>query len=104
MVRMTAVPKGGQHMKRIAAAVVILLVPFEASAVVRYLVKDMTCAEVQEALERDGTAILYRQATSSGLPIYDRYVKSDDFCDSGQNISRASVLRQIPTGAGSASA
>ena len=78
-------------MKRIALAVVVLLIPFEASAVVRYLVQDMTCAEVQEALERDGAAILYRQATSSGLPIYDRYVKSGDFCDSGQNISRASV-------------
>ncbi len=78
-------------MKRTILAVVVSLTSFEASAAVRYLVKDMTCAEVQEAVERDGTAILYRQATSSGLPIYDLYVRSGDFCDSGQNISRASV-------------
>ena len=78
-------------MKRIALAVVVSLISFEASAVVRYLVQDMTCAEVQEAIERDGVAILYRQATSSGLPIYDRYVKGEEFCDSGQNTSRASV-------------
>ena len=78
-------------MKRIALAVVVSLSSFEASAVVRYLVQDMTCAEVQEAIERDGAAILYRQATGSGIPIYDRYVKNGDLCESGQNISRASV-------------
>ena len=78
-------------MKRIAAAVVVLLIPIDALAVVRYLVQDMTCAEVQEVIERDGVTILYRQATSSGLPIYDRYVKNGDLCDSGQDSSRASV-------------
>ena len=78
-------------MKRIVLAAILAVAPFEASAIVRYIIQDMTCAEVQEALDRDGEAILYRQSTGSGLPLYDRYVRDGTFCASGESASRASV-------------
>ena len=68
-----------------------MLLPFEAHAIVRYLVQDMTCQEVQQAIERDGAAILYRKASASGLPLYNRYVRTGDFCEAGQKIARSSV-------------
>ena len=78
-------------MKRAVILAVISLFPFEAAAIVRYLVQDMTCADVHEAIERDGAAILYRKASANSLPLYNRYVSSAEFCPSGQRIARASV-------------
>jgi len=78
-------------MKRAAIAALVFLVPFPATAIVRYMVQDMRCDEVQEAIDRDGAAILYRQASASGVPLYDRYVKSAEFCEAGQKAARSSV-------------
>lgn len=78
-------------MKRTFIIGLFFLVPFEAHAIVRYLVQDMTCDEVTEAIERDGQAILYRQASASGLPLYSRYVSGAKFCKGGQKIVRESV-------------
>lgn len=78
-------------MKRAFIIGLFFLVPANAHAIVRYLVQDMTCDEVHEAIERDGQAILYRQASASGLPLYNRYVSGADFCKSGQKLVRESV-------------
>ncbi len=78
-------------MNRVWLALLVLLIPFEANAIVRYLVQDMTCDEVQGAIERDGAAILYRKASASGVPLYNRYVSGPEFCETGQKIARASV-------------
>jgi hypothetical protein len=43
------------------------------------MVQGMTCAEVQEALDRDGIAILYRPG-ELGVVLYDRFVKDGSFC------------------------
>ena len=67
---------------RIVAAAMLLLVSFDAGAVVRYLVQNMSCAEVQEALGRDGAAILYRQG-KSGAALYERFVGDVTFCTAG---------------------
>jgi hypothetical protein len=67
---------------RLVAAVMLSLVSFDAGAVVRYLVQNMSCAEVQDALERDGVAILYRQG-KSGVALYDRFVEDGSFCPAG---------------------
>jgi hypothetical protein len=67
---------------RLVAAAVLSLVSFDAGAVVRYLVQDMSCAEVQQALERDGVAILYRQG-KSGAALYDRFVEDASRCPVG---------------------
>ena len=78
-------------MKKFAVAATMALTPVEASAIVRYMVQDMTCAEVQDAVSRDGVAILYRKAGKSGAPLYDRYVANGSFCQSGQNAIKGSV-------------
>lgn len=78
-------------MKKLVLATVAALTPVEASAIVRYMVQDMTCAEVQDAVNRDGVAILYRKSGSSGVPLYDRYVANESFCRAGQDAIKESV-------------
>lgn len=78
-------------MKKLALAAAVAIWPVEASAIVRYMVQNMTCAEVQDAVSRDGTAILYRKATSSGVPLYDRYVANESLCQAGQRVVRESI-------------
>src|SRR5690606_18818081 len=64
---------------RLSIVVALSMASSDALAIVRYMVQGMTCAEVQEALNRDGIAILYRQA-ESGVALYDRFVKDESFC------------------------
>jgi len=52
-----------------------------------------TCAEVQDAVQSDCIAILYRKAFAAGVPIYDRYVASQSFCQPGQ----ATIKETVPT-------
>ena len=77
-------------MKKYLVAAIVALIPVEASAIVRYMVQNMTCAEVQDSVDRDGVAILYRKA-QSGTPLYDRYVANESFCPSGQDTIKESV-------------
>ena len=67
---------------RLSMVAVFSIASFDASAIVRYMVQGMTCAEVREALDRDGVAILYRQA-ESGVALYDRFVKDESSCQVG---------------------
>lgn len=80
-------------MKRIVLAVVMALAPAQAFPAVRYMVQDMTCAEVKYALDRDGVAILYRKSGKAGVPLYDRYVANRSQCQSGQDM----IGEGIPT-------
>lgn len=79
-----------QQMSRLLAAALFTMVSFDASAIVRYLVQNMSCAEMQEVLERDGTAIFYRQG-SSGVRLYDRFVRDDSFCATGYTSARERI-------------
>lgn len=74
-------------------AALLLLMPGQASAMVRYMVQGMTCADVQGAVKRDGSAILYRQAGQSGVPLYDLYVANQSACQPGQ----ATMRENVPT-------
>lgn len=78
-------------MKKIVLAAMAALAPVEAGALVRYMVQDMTCAEVQDSVSRDGIAILYRKASKAGVPLYDRYVADKSYCQSGQETIKESV-------------
>ena len=69
-------------MTRLAMAAVFSIMSFDASAIVRYMVQGMTCAEVGEALDRDGIAILFRPG-KSGVTHYDRFVKDGSYCAAG---------------------
>lgn len=77
-------------MTRLAVAAFFLLISFDASAIVRYMVQGMSCAEVQDAVDRDGIAILYRQG-KSGVTLYDRFVKDASFCAAGYTTSRERI-------------
>ena len=72
----------GERMTRTVLAALLCLIPVEASAIVRYFVQGMTCSQVQDALQRDGTAILYRQG-SGGVTLYDRFVAEPALCAGG---------------------
>lgn len=77
-------------MRKLLLAAVAALMPVEAGAIVRYMVQEMTCAEVRESVDRDGAAILYRQG-GKGVPLYDRYVADKSYCQSGQDTIKESV-------------
>jgi len=80
-----------RSVRKFVLAAIAMLAPAEASAAVRYMVQNMTCAEVQASVDRDGVAILYRKAGQSGVPLYDRYVANESFCQGGQNAIKESV-------------
>lgn len=80
-------------MNKLVVAAIVVLLPAEAWAIVRYMVQDMTCQEVQSAVRRDGVAILYRKGSASGVPLYDRYVADKSFCQPGQD----AISEAIPT-------
>ena len=80
-------------MLRLAVAASFSLASSEALAIVRYMVQDMTCAEVQNSVDRDGVAILYRQASKSGVPLYDLYVSGQRKCANGE----VAVRKGVPT-------
>jgi hypothetical protein len=67
---------------RLGLVAFFTIASFDAMAVVRYMVQGMTCAEVKEALNRDGIGILYRQG-ESGISLYDRFVGEKALCQAG---------------------
>lgn len=78
-------------MKKIAAIVMLMFATENAWAISRYDTMDMKCDEVHAVLEKEGAAILRYYKESSFLPIFDRYVKSAEYCEAGQVIRRAGV-------------
>ena len=78
-------------MNKLVLAALLVILPADAFAIVRYMVQDMTCAEVQESVGRDGVAILYRKAGAAGVPLYDRYVANRSLCQAGQDAIKDSV-------------
>ena len=69
-------------MPRLVASIVLSFICCDAGAAVRYLVANMSCAEVQQALERDRAAIVYRKG-KSGAALYDRFVDGNSACPAG---------------------
>lgn len=79
-------------MKRIVFSVPLIVASFAASAEPAYTITNMSCAQVQTAVQASGSAILrYRSVRNPGLPLYGRYVSDRRFCASGQIITFASV-------------
>lgn len=77
-------------MIRFSVAACLSLASSDALAIVRYMVHDMTCAQVQEAVKRDGVAILYQQG-KSGVMLYDRFVADASFCTTGFSAARETI-------------
>ena len=77
-------------MIRLAVAAFFSIVSFDASAIVRYMVQGMSCAEVHEAVDR--TALPSCTAREeSGVTLYDRFVKDGSFCATGYVTAREGI-------------
>lgn len=74
-----------------ATLVGLSLFAVEAHAINRYTSTSMTCSKVKATIGREGAAIMQYRSPRTGLPLYDRYVKSRQFCASGQTTDRAYV-------------
>jgi hypothetical protein len=79
-------------MRRMTIAAALSLLASDAMAISRYDPTEMACASLQAIILTEGAVIL-RYASSSvlGLPVYDRFVRSRDFCSSGEVIRSAGV-------------
>ena len=72
-------------MTKILLALGLCLISAEAQAISRYDPTSMNCAKVQATLAREGAVILRYQSTRTpGLPLYNRYVGSERFCERGE--------------------
>lgn len=79
-------------MRRILFAGVLSLAASDALAVSRYDITNMSCAEVQAIIDKEGEAILrYGSSAFLGLPVYDRYVREQKFCESSEVLARTGV-------------
>lgn len=79
-------------MRQIILALCITCVSLPALAIQRYNVLEMSCSAVQNAVNRDGAAILrYHSTRDPSLPLYDRYVRNRLFCEPYQFAARARV-------------
>ena len=79
-------------MKRLLVAAAFSLLAFEAQALTRYDIDNMTCAQVQALVTADGSAILrYRSTRNFSLPLYDTYVSSQRSCNNDAVALRTGV-------------
>jgi hypothetical protein len=79
-------------MKTILLAACLTLVAAQAQAISRYDPTRMSCGRVQSTIARQGAVILrYQSPRVPGLPLYDRYVQSPQFCTMGEVRTRAYV-------------
>ncbi|TIS87429.1 hypothetical protein [Mesorhizobium sp.] len=79
-------------MKTVLLAICLTLVAAEAQAISRYDPTRMSCGRVQATIAREGAVILrYPSGRVPGLPLYDRYVQTHQFCNMGEVTARASV-------------
>lgn len=78
-------------MKTILLAVCLTMLAAEAQAVSRYTSTHMSCAQTRDTIVSQGAAILQWRSVTSGVQRYDRYVRDDSFCPTGQYAERAWV-------------
>lgn len=72
-------------MKRVLLALCLslpgLIMTFEAQAISRYDTMNMSCGQVQSAIDLEGAAVLrYRSPRDPSVLRYDRYVRDRHFC------------------------
>lgn len=81
-----------KHMRKILLTALISLTASSAFAVSRYEITNVTCETVQALVRTEGSVILvYRSKGILGLPIYDRYVLGQQFCQNGEVARGAGV-------------
>ena len=81
----------GPELKQLLAAVAVSLIASDALAISRHDITNMVCASVQALIETEGEVILTYRRGILGLPIYDRFVKSRQYCGSNEVIRRTGL-------------
>lgn len=71
------------------AATILSLVAAQAHAIDRYTSTSMTCAAATATIASKGAAIMSHLSQRTGNPIYDRYVRSRQFCQPNETTVRA---------------
>lgn len=85
-------PEENRPMGKFLLATLISLTATSAFAVSRYEITNVTCETVQALIRTEGSVILvYRSKGILGLPIYDRYVLGQQYCESGEVARGAGV-------------
>ena len=78
--------------RAVASGIALAVAASPAFAASRHDITNMSCAQVQAILKQEGEAILrYGSSRLLGLPLYDRYVRDQSFCESGEVIVRSGV-------------
>ena len=68
-------------MRLVLAVLLSVWLTVEAQAISRYTSTSMTCAAIQNAIDREGAVILrYRSKRNPSLQLYGRYVSDFRFC------------------------
>ena len=81
-------------MRTALVALSLLATALPAEAISRYNSMQMSCQEAQSRILNEGAVILrYRSARDPFLPLYDRYVANDSYCQPGQYAK----LEVVPT-------
>lgn len=78
-------------MKTVLLAVCLTMLAAEAQAASRYTSTSMSCAQTRNTVVSQGAAILQWRSPTSGVQRFDRYVRDDSFCPTGQYAERAWV-------------
>lgn len=78
-------------MRTIFLAVCLAILTVQAQAISRYHSTGMSCAEIQNVVGDEGAVILRWKSPTSGVQRYDRFVRNDGFCASGEEASIATV-------------
>ncbi|MEP9396467.1 hypothetical protein [Mesorhizobium sp. KR2-14] len=67
--------------KRVLLGLCLSLVAYEAQAISRYDSMNMTCTQVQSAIEQEGAVVLrFRSPRDASIERYDRFVRDRRFC------------------------
>lgn len=84
-------------MSRLLAIAIILAAATPVQAISRYAALELTCQEITSIIRREGAAIFrYPSPRRTGLTLYDRYVRNDNYCATHQTIEKV----YIPTAKG----
>jgi hypothetical protein len=75
----------------LAAAACFSLLAAEAHAINRYTSTSMTCSKVKAIISREGAAIMQHRSPRTGITLYDRYVKSRQFCAGGETTDQTYI-------------
>lgn len=77
-------------MRKLLLAGGMLLAAIPVAVAQEYTITNMSCSQVQQAVNSNGSVLL-RWQSRSGMPLYGRFVTDRRFCKSGEILTPASV-------------